>query len=323
MDDYELFRQGSRFPHVPRFPGEPCDGNKPRQPPSGLLAGSDFGEHRIARLLHEGRTTSVYEVAALFGGRRYALKTLRDLASPQAQALESLRLEREFATRLRHPSLQTVQGQGEVGRVPYFLMNLHSGENAEGLLQDRGDLQEPQGLIELAARFASVVDAVSALHRAGIVHRDINPGNILLDAEGRLILTDLGSALNLADRNLHPDAGPAGALLYRSPEQLPAGANQYAPGGDVYALGMTLFVLLTGRFPFFPSSRRELGKLKLTRELPSCCRMNPAVPLGLDAIVRQACAIGRRARYPGAEDMARDLKRFVSRRRRCRNRYAS
>ncbi len=202
-------------------------------------------------------------------------------------------------------------------------MALHSGETAGDLLRDSSDLRDTESLIALAARFASVVDAVSALHRSGIVHRDIHPENILLDSEGRLVLADFGSALNLADRNLHPEVEPAGSLLYRSPEQLPAGANQYVPSGDVYALGMTLYILLTRRLPFLPSSGGELGRLKLTRELPSACRLNPAIPLGLDSIVRQACAIQRSARYPGAEDMARDLKRFVSRRRRCRDRYAS
>ena len=322
MDDYELFRMGSRFPHSRGFPGDLGDGNRSCQPVSGLVAGSNFGEHRIARLIHAGSSTSVYEVVGRFGGRRYALKTVSDPALPRAYDLECLRREREFASRLSHPSLQGIRGQGEVGAIPYFLMTLHSGENAEDLLKGREELQEAEGLIELAARFASVVDAVSALHRSGVVHRDIHPGNILLDAEGRLILTDYSSALNRADRNLRPDVEPAGDLLYRSPEQLPAGANHYAPAGDVYALGMTLYVLLTGEPPFFANSLREMGKLKLTRELPSSCRVNPAVPLGLDAIVRQACGIQRCARYPSAEDMARDLKRFVSRRRRCRNRYA-
>ena len=322
MDDYELFPQGSRFPRVPGFPGDEVAGNKSGSPTNeGLSAGSRFGDYRICRLIHEGRTASIYEVRGRFDGRGYALKTPRDPASPES--CESLRVERAFNARLRHPALLGIQGQGEAGGVPYFLMTLQSGETAGDLLPDSSDLLDAGSLISLAARFASVVDAVSALHRAGIVHRDIHPENILLDSEGRLVLADLGSALNLADRNLRPEIEPAGSILYRSPEQLPAGANQYVPTGDVYALGMTLYILLTGRLPFLPSNSRELGRLKLTRELPSARRVNPAVPLGLDAIVRQACAIQRSARYPGAEDMARDLKRFVSRRRRCRSRYAS
>ena len=322
MDDYELFPQGSRFPRVPGFPGDEVAGNKSGSPTNeGLSAGSGFGEYRICRLIHEGRTASIYEVRGRFDGRGYALKTPRDPASPES--CESLRVERSFSTRLRHPSLLGIQGQGEAGGVPYFLMTLHSGETAGALLRDSSALRDTGSLLALAAGFASVVDAVSALHRSGIVHRDIHPENILLDSEGRLVLADLGSALNLADRNLRPEIEPAGSILYRSPEQLPVGANQYVPTGDVYALGMTLYILLTGRLPFLPSNSRELGRLKLTRELPSARRVNPAVPLGLDAIVRQACAIQRSARYPGAEDMARDLKRFVSRRRRCRSRYAS
>ena len=321
MDDYELFPQGSRFPRIPGFPGDAVAGNKSSPPTEGLPAGSELGDYRILRLIHEGRTASVYEVRARFDGRRYALKTPRDPAS--LQACESLRVERAFNARLRHPALLGIQGQGEARGVPYFLMTLQSGETAGDLLPDSSDLLDAGSLIALAARFASVVDAVSALHRSGIVHRDIHPENILLDSEGRLVLADLGSALNLADRNLHPEVEPAGSLLYRSPEQLPAGASQYVPSGDVYALGMTLYILLAGRLPFLPSGSRDLAKFKLTRELPSACRANPAVPLGLDAIVRQACSIHRSARYPGAEDMARDLKRFVSRRRRCRSRYAS
>ena len=321
MDDYELFPQGSRFPRVPGFPGDVVEENKSGLPNSVLPAEGELGDYRILRLIHEGRTASVYEVRSRFDGRSYALKTPGDPAS--LKACESLRIEREFAGRLRHPSLLGLQGQGEAGGVPYFLMALYSGETAGDLLRNSSDLRNTASLIDLAARFASVVDAVSALHRSGVVHRDIHPENILLDPEGRLVLADLGSALKLAERNLEPEIAPAGSLLYRSPEQLPAGANQYVPSGDVYALGMTLYILLTGCLPFLPSSYSELGRLKLTRELPSACAKNPAVPLGLDAIVRQATAIQRSARYPGAEDMARDLKRFVSRRRRCRSRYAS
>ena len=317
MDEHELFRKSSRFLSGPGFPDDSLEGAVA----AGIVAGSDFGEYHIEREIYRGDPTSVFEAVEGIAGRRYALKTLREPASAQPRALEELQREGEVAARLRHPSLQRVLGRGEVNGTPYFLMTLHSGVNAGSLLEDRAELMEPGSLIELAARFASIVDAVSALHRQGVVHRDINPSNILLDVEGRFILADFGSALNRVDRNLGSEVEPAGELMYRSPQQLLAGANHYAPSGDIYALGMTLYALLAGRLPLPSGSAEELGKLKPTRELPSLCRMNPHVPLGLDGIVRQACEIQRPHRYGSAEDMAIALKRFVSRRR--RSRYAS
>ena len=319
MDEYELFRQGSRLLYGAGF----SDASLQAEAFGGIIPGSDFGEYHIEKEICRGDTASVFEAAEGNTGRRYALKTLRDPAAAPPGAFEELQAEAAVTAGLRHPSLQRVLGKGEVDGVPYFLMTLHSGLNAGSLIEGRVELLEPGSFIELAARFASIADAVSALHRQGIVHRDINPSNILLDAEERFILTDFGSALQRADRNLRPGVEPAGELMYRSPQQLLAGANHYAPCGDIYALGMTLYALLAGRLPFSAGGAEELGKLKLTRDLPSLCRVNPRIPLGLDGIVRQACEIERTRRYGSAEDMARDLKRFVSCRRRSRSRYAS
>tara|TARA_B100000809_G_scaffold67836_1_gene64953 strand:+ start:1152 stop:2105 length:954 start_codon:yes stop_codon:yes gene_type:complete len=312
MDEHELFPKGSRFPHGFVVSDVPAEGEAVR----GLCAGDDFGEYHLARELHQGRSVSVFEAVEGFASQRFALKALRDLSAAPAGSVAALRLEAEVAARLRHPSLQKILGMGEVDGTPYYLMTLHSGVNAESFLGEDEARLDPGGLVELAARFASVVDAVAALHRSGIVHRDINPANILLDAEGRFILSDFGSALNRAERNLHPEVEPAGELMYRCPQRLLPGSNHYSPAGDIYSLGLTLYSLLAGRHPFPELEEEELGKLKLRREPPALNRLNPLVPPGLGSIVRQACEPRGCYRYESAEDMARELKRFVSRRRR-------
>ena len=317
MDEHELFPKGSRFPHGFVVSDIPAEGEAAR----GLCAGDDFGEYHLARELHQGRSVSVFEAVEGFASQRFALKVLRDLSAAPAGSVAALRLEAQVAARLRHPSLQKILGMGEVDGIPYYLMTLHSGVNAESLMGEDEARLDLGGLMEMAARFASIADAVAALHRSGIVHRDINPANILLDSEGRFILSDFGSALNRAERNLHPEVEPAGELMYRCPQRLLPGSNHYSPAGDIYSLGLTLYSLLAGRQPFPELEEEELGKLKLRREPPALNRLNPMVPLGLGSIVRQACESQGCYRYESAEDMARDLKRFVSRRR--RGRYAS
>ena len=318
MDEHELFPQSSRFPHG--FASSPAFDKETSR---GLGAGDNFGDYQLTREIHRGLSVSVFEAEEGFASRRFALKTLRQPGSAPEGAAAALRLEAEFASRLRHPSIQKIAGAGDVAGAPYYLMSLQSGLSAESLLGERSGLLDPCALVELAARFASIVDAVAALHRSGIVHRDIHPANILLDAEGRFILSDFGSALNRGERNLRPEVEPAGELMYRCPQRLLAGGNHYAPAGDIYSLGLTLYSLLAGRLPFPELGTEELGKLKLKKEPAALGRVNPLVPLGLESIVRQACEPKSAHRYQDAEDMARDLKRFVSRRRRGRSRYAS
>ena len=256
MDEHELFPKGSRFPHGFVVSDVSAEGEAVR----GLCAGDDFGEYHLARELHQGRSVSVFEAVEGFASQRFALKALRDLSAAPAGSVAALRLEAQVAARWRHPSLQKILGMGEVDGTPYYLMTLHSGVNAESLLGEEEARLDPGGLVEMAARFASIVDAVAALHRSGIVHRDINPANILLDSEGRFILSDFGSALNRAERNLHPEVEPAGELMYRCPQRLLPGSNHYSPAGDIYSLGLTLYSLLAGRQPFPELEEEELHR---------------------------------------------------------------
>jgi serine/threonine protein kinase len=317
-------------PPVGRGPGRfsPIVGSAPTRTaaypalPPRLVPGDRVREFRVVREICCGKHASVFAAENVDTGRRVALKVLSPQLREVPEAVERFRREAMLAERVRHPSLVPLFGTGEDADYHYHVLRLESGTTLEDLAYEAPFHRETSFYLSLATRFAGVARAAHALHVAGIIHRDIKPANILVDDAGEFLLTDFGSALE-RDADFDPSKDSVGGtVLYMSPEQLFPGADPRDPAGDIYSLGATLYELVVGSPPFPRLRDAELARLKITRLplLPS--RVNPFVPLTLDAIIRRAMSPERALRPRSAEDLAHDLERYSERRRRGSSRSA-
>jgi diguanylate cyclase (GGDEF)-like protein len=234
------------------------------------------------------------------GSPEYALKLLdvaHDGAGPGAAAL---RREAALLASVGHPGLVAIHEVGEHGGRPYVVMDLVDGRPLSDLLAD-GPMP-PERVIALARDLAGLLAAV---HRRGLVHRDLKPDNIMILADGRTRLIDFG----LADRQSDASATIVGTLIYAAPEQ--TGLLRRAPDHrcDLYSLGAVLFECLTGRPPFIADEVAELLRLHATVPPPDLTELVPDVPAGLATVVATLLAKDPDDRYDDADQFLADLDR--------------
>jgi serine/threonine protein kinase len=209
---------------------------------TGLSPGSVVGAYRVEAVVGRGTTGIVYRASS--GVESVALKVLRpELAIDEMYRRRFLR-EVRIAQELRHPHLVEVLEAGIDGGTVYLVARYVPGRSLARLLVEDGPLPMPQ-LVRTALGVASGLDE---LHRQGIVHRDVKPSNILIDAQGRAMLTDFGLARHVAETVLTSYGLVLGTLDYIAPERLAGGAA--TPASDVYSLGCVVYACLTGHAPF-------------------------------------------------------------------------
>jgi ABC-type antimicrobial peptide transport system permease subunit len=236
-------------------------------------------------------------------GRSVAVKVLA--SRPGGNALARFEREARTVAALRHPGIVTLLDVGEEGGAPYLVMELVEGESLAAAIR--------RGLAPWdAARIVrQVAEALAHAHAAGVVHRDVTPGNVLLDRDGRARLTDFGVARS---DGLEGDAArlsKTGALVgtpsYIAPEVLAGGAA--TARSDIYALGVVLYEALTGELPHTGESMLQLVDHVLTVTPPAPRSIAPQVPETLSAICMKALARDPARRYASAQDLAQDLGR--------------
>ncbi|MER6267504.1 protein kinase [Streptomyces sp900105755] len=240
------------------------------------------GRYRVVARLGRGGMGVVWRAVDEVLGREVAVKELRaytDSAGPELADLR-LRMQREAraAARVRHPGVVVVHDIAEVDGRPLIVMELVDGPSLDDLLRERGTL----GAQEAARVGAEVMDALAAAHRAGVLHRDVKPGNILLDRSGRVVLTDFGIA-TMAD----PGDGSAtqltgsgelvGSLDYLAPERAKGAAP--GPASDIWALGAALYAAVEGASPFGRTSTFSTLTAIVGEPLPEPRRAGPLAPV--------------------------------------------
>jgi serine/threonine-protein kinase len=245
-------------------------------------------------------------------GRTVAVKMLRvDHASdPTFQA--RFRREAQSAASLNHRNIVAVYDSGEdllAGQlVPYIVMEYVEGRTLRELIKDRARFT-PERAIEITE---GILEALEYSHRAGIVHRDIKPGNVMLNTAGEVKVMDFGIARSLADEGLTltQTAAVVGTAQYISPEQ--ARGEAADARSDLYAVGCVLYELLTGRPPFVGDSLVSVA-VSHVREMPTPpSAHDPSIPPDLDAVVMKALAKDRLERYQSAQEMREDLRRIAA-----------
>src|SRR6184192_1832404 len=262
------------------------------------------GRYRILRKLGTGGMANVYLAEDEVLGRRVAIKILNDRHAGDDQFVERFRREAKNAAGLSHPNIVSIYDRGEAEGTYYIAMEYLDGRSLKELIVSRGPAP-----VNIAIDYArQILAAIRFAHRHGIVHRDIKPHNVLVDAEGRVKVTDFGIAR--AGASQMTEAGSiVGTAQYLSPEQ--AKGAPVDQTSDLYSVGVVLYEMLTGRVPYTGDAPVEIAMKHLTAVPDPLSKLRPDVPHDLDAIVMRALAKDPDQRYGSAEEMDADLARVA------------
>jgi serine/threonine-protein kinase len=270
------------------------------------------GRYELDGVVGRGGMAEVYRARDIRLDRIVAIKTLRaDLARDQIFQAR-FRREAQSAASLNHPSIVAVYDTGEdmaTGLpVPYIVMEYVDGRTVRDLLQD-GHRLLPERSLEI---IDGVLRALDYSHQAGIVHRDIKPGNVMVTRNGDVKVMDFGIARAMSDAQatMTQTAQVIGTAQYLSPEQ--ARGERVDSRSDLYSTGCLLYELLTGRPPFTGDSPVAIAYQHVRENPIPPSRVDPDVPVWADAIVLKAMAKSPADRYQTAGDMRADLQRAAS-----------
>ncbi|MGW6200180.1 Stk1 family PASTA domain-containing Ser/Thr kinase [Kribbella sp. NPDC055110] len=248
-------------------------------------------------------------------GRSVAIKRLRvDLAS-DATFQARFRREAQSAASLNHPTIVSVYDTGEEPdpngsgvTIPYIVMELVTGKTLRDLIREGRKIM-PERALEITS---GVLEALDYSHRAGIVHRDIKPGNVMLTPQGQVKVMDFGIARAVADTSstMTQTAAVIGTAQYLSPEQ--ARGETVDARSDLYSTGCLLYELLTGRPPFVGESPVSVAYQHVREQPLPPSSFDPDIPPEVDAVVLKALAKSREERYQSASEMRADIHRVLA-----------
>jgi hypothetical protein len=262
-----------------------------------------IGKYRIQTELGRGGFGVVYSAYDPTVGRPVAVKVLTVLGD--AQLLTRFKNEAAAAGNLRHKNIVTIYDYGDDDGLPYIVMELLEGEDLNQIIAAR----KPMSLLQKVSIMVQVADGLRSAHRAGVVHRDIKPGNIRLLPDGTVKLMDFGIARLLAGSagtRLTRQGHVIGTLSYMAPEQILG--EEVDALSDIFAYGSTYYELLTGKHPFQGSDPRSVFH-KITAEDPEPIRnLVPDCPEALEQIVNRTLQKDRDLRYQSLRDVQVDTE---------------
>jgi serine/threonine protein kinase len=210
-----------------------------------LAAGETFGRYQIVRMLGKGAMGAVYLAYDSQLERHVALKT--PFLGDKPNIIARFYREARAAAQLRSPYICPIYDVGEIGDISYLSMAFIEGQSLERA-NASGQLKDPRAIADIVKKIAR---GLQKAHERGIIHRDLKPENIMLDADGEPIVMDFGVARRVDDSiQLTTPGRLIGTPAFMSPEQVEADPAKVGPATDIYSLGVLLYVILTGRFPF-------------------------------------------------------------------------
>lgn len=302
------------------------------QPPGGLLPelppqpenilGAAFGGLRILKRIGRGGMGVVYLAEDIELECQVAVKFLPRHAALDGKSVSRFRREARRVAQLKHPSIVPIRRLDDFDGCPYFVMDFVEGHDlAREIRALRGEEGEDRPILQadslavtlrsVATVVAAVADALDFAHKAGIVHRDVKPNNILLDLEAKPFLVDFGIARDERFGTTTPGDHPMGTVAYMSPEQARAASDRVDHRTDIYSLGVVLYELITRTRPFEGDTKEAVLQMIMSSEPRRPSRVRPGIPSALDIICMKAMAKSPGDRYPSAAALRDDLLAFL------------
>ena len=271
------------------------------RPSSAMIGTVLSGRYRLEAKLGSGGMSTVYLARDQTLDRQVAVKVMHREMSEQADQLERFRQEARSVAKLSHPNVVSVIDAGEDGGHPYIVFEYVEGETLKQRINRDGALA-PQEAIAYAIEIAR---GISMAHARNMVHRDIKPQNILIDAEGRAKLTDFGISRQLEQDGMTATGRVLGTTDYVAPEQ--AMGRKVDPRTDIYSLGVVLYEMLVGQVPFSADSQVGVAMKHVNEELPDVQRRRPEVSAAVALVVERSTTKDPAERYQQVGEMIDDL----------------
>ncbi|MBI3270063.1 MAG: protein kinase [Planctomycetes bacterium] len=272
-----------------------------------------FGRYQLLEKLGQGGMGVVWKAWDPELRRVVALKHLLSQEGGDGSEAERFLREARLAARLRHPGIVAVHDVGAEEGRPYFTSDFIEGCSLEAAMR------QPVAVRQALAWVKASAEALQAAHDAGVVHRDVKPGNILLDASGKACVTDFGLAKETAlaagsdseGAGLTRSGSVLGTPNYMSPEQARGALAEIGPASDQFSLGVTLYHLLAGRVPFRGASLYSLLRAIQEEEPPTFAALGVRVPADVETICRRALEKQPARRYASIGELAADIGRHL------------
>ncbi len=267
-------------------------------------------KYEIVERLGRGGTAEVFRAHHLSLGRFVAIKILHDFLADDPEFKTRFEREARNIARLKHPNIVQVYDFefDAINECYYMVMELVEGANLKDLLLNLEREGRPINLLEGLRIIREAATALAYAHAAGMIHRDVKPANLILDAHdnNRVVLTDFGIAKMVTSAQFTITGGLIGTPAYMSPEQ---GVGETGDlRSDIYSLGVILYQLLTGELPYNADTPLAIILKHLNDPIPSACQRNAELPIQADELIAKMLAKEPDNRYQQAEDLIADIK---------------
>lgn len=260
------------------------------------------GRYRLISQHGSGGMAVIYKAQDIALGRTVAVKILRPSLTADPTFIVRFQNEARSIANLSHPNIVTVHDVGSDGPTHYMVMEFVEGQDLKKIIRAQGAMS-----VDRALNYAiGVCAGIGFAHRAGLVHADIKPQNVLINKDDIVKITDFGIAQALSDTQPQQRASVVwGSPHYFAPEQ--AMGEKPTPAADVYAIGIVIFEMLTGRLPYVGTNQQELAMAHIKERIPSVTELNPSVPEGLAKIVQKVMSKEPNSRYSKADQLGQVL----------------
>ena len=270
-----------------------------------IAPGEKLGRYLLKEPLGSGGMSCVYKAHDPVLDRDVAVKILPPELGRDETLRQRFQEEARALGRVQHPNLVRIYAVGQEGLTSYYAMELIGGVSLQKAISALGRMS----IEEAVAVVLQVCGGLQAVHESGIVHRDVKPSNIMLDASGRAVLMDFGLARREERQTFTAAGGVLGTPEYMSPEQ--ARGDKADLRSDLYSLGVVLFELLGGRPPFYGKDTISILRRHVETPPPPLESVAPDVPQAIRDIISRLLAKSPDERYPHVEELAHELSRFA------------